>query len=83
VSIGELLIIAVALGADAFSVAVGVGACLGDWGSRVRLSLAFGAGQFLMPAVGWTAGASILPYVTAYDHWVAFGVLTAISAKMM
>ncbi len=83
VSIVELLIIAVALGADAFSVAVGVGTSLGDWGSRIRLSLAFGIGQVLMPAVGWTAGAAILPYVTAYDHWVAFGVLTAISAKMM
>jgi len=64
-------------------VAVGLGTCLRNWGPRTRLSLAFGAGQFIMPLVGWSAGALILPYVAAYDHWVAFGVLTAISARMM
>ena len=79
----QVFIIAVALGADAFSVAVGLGTCFHDWGSRTRLSLAFGAGQFLMPILGWTTGAVVLPYVAAYDHWVAFGVLAAISAKMM
>ncbi len=79
----QIFIIAVALGADAFSVAVGVGMCLRDWGSRIRLSLAFGIGQFIMPVLGWTTGEVILPYVAAYDHWVAFGVLTAISVKMV
>jgi len=82
-SIIELLLIAIALGADAFSVSVGVGARWHDWGSRLRLSFAFGLGQFVMPILGWTGGALILPYVAAYDHWVAFGVLVAISGKML
>jgi len=79
----ELLLIAVALGADAFSVSVGVGAIRHGWDARLRMAGAFGLFQFVMPALGWTAGAVILGYVAAYDHWVAFGVLTAISLKML
>jgi putative Mn2+ efflux pump MntP len=36
-----------------------------------------------MPVVGWTVGAVILPYVHAYDHWVAAGVLLALAIKMI
>ncbi len=79
----ELLLIAVALGADAFSVSVGVGAVRQGWEARLRMASAFGLFQFVMPAIGWSAGAVVLAYVAAYDHWVAFGVVTAISLKML
>lgn len=79
----ELLLIAIALGADAFSVAVGVGSTRTDWGARGRLCASFGLFQFAMPVIGWNVGQVALQYVQAYDHWVAFGVLTAISLKML
>ncbi len=79
----ELLLIAVALGADAFSVAVGVGAWRTDWAARGRLAAAFGVFQFAMPVVGWNVGRVALRYIQAYDHWVAFGVLVAISLHML
>jgi putative Mn2+ efflux pump MntP len=79
----ELLLIAIALGADAFSVAVGVGAARTDWPARARLAAAFGLFQFAMPVVGWNLGAVVLQYVQAYDHWVAFSVLVAISLHML
>ncbi len=79
----ELFLIALALGADAFSVAVGVGASRTDWPARARLAGAFGLFQFVMPILGWNLGAVILQYVQAYDHWVAFGVLVAISLHML
>jgi len=79
----ELLSIAIALGFDAFSVSLGVGACWSDLGSRLRLSSNFGLFQFLMPVIGWKIGAQILPYLRAWDHWFVFGVLMAIALKML
>jgi putative Mn2+ efflux pump MntP len=52
----ELLAIAVALGCDAFSVAVGVGS-RGLTGRRIfRLSFHFALFQFLMPLIGLALG---------------------------
>lgn len=82
-SLLELLLIAIALGTDAFSVSVGVGAIRQDWDARLRMAGAFGLFQFVMPIIGWSAGAVVLAYVAAYDHWVAFAVLAAISLKML
>ena len=46
------------------------------------LSLHFGGFQAAMPVIGWLAGKSVRVYIAAYDHWVAFGILLAIGAKM-
>ena len=82
-TLAELPAIAVALGADAFSVGVGLGARHFDWGARGRLGGAFGLSQFAMTMLGSFLGAVILRYVAAYDHWVTFGVLAAIALKML
>ena len=79
----ELAGIAIALGFDAFSVALGVGACWSDFRSRFRLSWHFGVFQSLMPLIGWKLGQQIIPYIRSWDHWFVFGVLMAISAKML
>jgi putative Mn2+ efflux pump MntP len=79
----ELAGIAVALGFDAFSVALGVGACWSDFRSRFRLSFHFGVFQSLMPLIGWQVGKQILPYIRGWDHWFVFGVLMAIALKML
>jgi len=81
----SIFIIAVALGMDAFSVAIGIGA-----GSRklnlrpvFRLSFHFGLFQFFMPIIGWAAGRSIAGYIGEYDHWLAFGLLAFVGLKMI
>ena len=79
----QLALVAVALGLDAFSVALGVGACWTDFRSRFRLSWHFGLFQSLMPLIGWKLGQQIIPYIRGCDHWFVFGVLMAISAKML
>ncbi len=79
----EVLLIAIALGADAFSVAVGVGASRTDRAARARLAAAFGLFQGAMPVIGWNVGRVALRSIHAYDHWVAFGVLVAISLHML
>ena len=37
----------------------------------------------LMPAIGWAAGLTLAGVISGIDHWVAFGLLTFIGAKMI
>ncbi|MGO9136129.1 MAG: manganese efflux pump MntP family protein [Syntrophales bacterium] len=81
----SILVIAIGLGMDAFSVAIGVGASIKarSWGSILRLSSYFGLFQFLMPVVGWFAGVSVANIIAGYDHWIAFGLLTLVGGRMI
>jgi len=81
----SILIIAIGLGMDAFSVAIGVGASVRavSWGAVFRLSSCFGLFQFLMPVAGWFAGVSVANIIAGYDHWIAFGLLTLVGGKMI
>lgn len=49
----------------------------------VLLPLLFGGFQVAMAALGWLAGVWVGPYIAAWDHWAAFGLLVAIGGKMM
>ena len=49
----------------------------------VTLALLFGGFQSGMAALGWFAGWWVGPYIAAWDHWVAFGLLVAIGGKML
>lgn len=79
------LLISVALGIDAFSVAVGAGAFLVKTNKRqkFRLSFHFGLFQFIMPLIGWFLGASVYKFVKDYDHWVVLTLLSIIGFKMI
>ena len=81
----NMLSIAVALAMDAFAVAVAVGLLLPKVTARhvYRLALHFGLFQFMMPILGWVAGFAVSQHVAAYDHWVAFGLLVLLGAKML
>ena len=80
-----MLLIAVGLSTDAFAVAVSAGLRLQEESSRgtIRIALYFGGFQAGMPLVGWLAGGSLRGGIADYDHWVAFGILLIIGAKMM
>jgi putative Mn2+ efflux pump MntP len=81
----SILIISVALGMDAFSVAIGAGASGGKDSPRrgFRLAFHFGLFQFLMPVAGWTAGRTISVFIAEYDHWVAFILLSYVGGRMV
>ena len=36
-----------------------------------------------MPVIGWFAGTTVLRYISAYDHWVAFGLLAFVGIRMI
>lgn len=79
----ELILIAVSLGMDAFSVALGVGVRQRGFRPTFRLSFHFGLFQFLMPLVGWGLSRQVAHIVQAYAAWVAAGILTLIAAHML
>ena len=73
-----LLLIALALAMDAFAVALAAGVVLHPVSKRqlFRLGFHFGLFQGLMPICGWLAGLSVQNMISAYDHWIAFGLLS-------
>jgi putative Mn2+ efflux pump MntP len=74
-----------AMSSDAFAAAVGKGAALHrpQWREALRTGLIFGVIEGLTPLVGWLAGRVAAPYVAAWDHWIAFILLSAIGAMMI
>ena len=81
----ELFLLAVGLSMDAFAVSIckGLavkkatikeGAICGAW---------FGGFQALMPLVGFFLGTLFADAIKAFDHWVAFGLLTIIGINML
>ena len=79
----EIQLLALALAADAFSVGAAVG--LRHRGARqlFRLSYHFGLFQSLFAGMGLLAGGAFVSIIKDWDHWVAFGLLTALGIKMI
>lgn len=80
-----LLLVAIGLSADCFAVALsGSISKIDHPRSRIlRVSLSFGLFQALMPVLGWLAGKAVVESIAAYDHWVAFGLLTLVGGRML
>lgn len=81
----SVLLIAVGLSADCFTVAIG-----GSISNKnisvvlvLRISVAFGLFQALMPIIGWLLGQTVTDIIAAYDHWIAFVLLAIIGGRMI
>ncbi len=83
--LATLLLIAFGVSADAFAVAVGKG--LGMRRLQLRtaatLAVAFGLAQGLMPVLGWLLGTQLADAIVELDHWIAFGLLAFVGARMV
>lgn len=84
-SLLTLLLTSFGVAADAFAVSVGKGMHLRRlvWKPALQLAITFGAFQALMPVIGWALASQFAAQVEAFDHWIAFGLLVAIGAKML
>lgn len=78
----EIFILAIALSMDAFAVAIGLGAKKNIPGLALKAGIYFGIFQALMPFIGYLGGKGVLGWIEAYAHWIAFGLLLFIGAKM-
>jgi putative Mn2+ efflux pump MntP len=81
----DTLLIAVGLSMDAFAVTLGAGAVAHTMKPRAafRLPFHFGLFQFLMPVIGWFAGIWVSRSIEAFDHWIAFGLLSFVGLRMI
>lgn len=83
--IWTILLIGVGLAMDAFSVSVTDGIVLKKPTllQSAKIALFFGIFQFIMPCIGYFLASSFSAYITAFDHWIAFVLLTFIGGKML
>jgi putative Mn2+ efflux pump MntP len=80
----SLLVLAVALAADAVAVSLAQGAAVrgSAHATALRLGAAFGTAQGVMPLIGWAFGLLFARAIAAFDHWVAFAVLVFLGVKL-
>ncbi len=80
-----IIILAFVLAMDAFAVSIVCGAAYRKLrpGGAFQIAMFFGGFQAVMPLVGCLGGISVKGYIAHYDHWLAFGLLAAVGAKMI
>jgi putative Mn2+ efflux pump MntP len=80
-----IVLLAFSMSSDAFAAALGKGALLQrpSFSEALRTGVIFGTIEAITPVIGWTAGRAASEYIAAFDHWIAFGLLAAIGAKMV
>lgn len=84
-SVFSIIFIALAMSTDAFVAAIGKGAALQRpcWSTAVKTGLIFGAVETVTPLIGWSIGQAAVQFVAAWDHWLAFGVLSLLGLHMI
>jgi len=80
-----IFVIAVGLAMDALAVAIANGFSIKELKIHhaLRIALAFGIFQAVMPVVGWALGLTFSDIIETFDHWVVFGLLSIIGLKMI
>lgn len=80
-----LLLLAVGLSMDAFAVSITNGLCIKNVSKAqgIKVGLAFGLAQGIMPVIGFVAGQTFRGAISSIDHWVALILLGAIGGKMI
>jgi len=80
-----ILLLAIGLAMDATAVAAARGLAAARISARELLLVAlwFGGFQAFMPLLGWLIGSSLGPSVEAWDHWLAFVLLSALGGRML
>lgn len=80
-----LLLIAVVLSLDAFTVSVSSGMiiCFTTARQNLRIAGSFGLFQGLMPFLGYTIASAFSDKIQSVGHWVAFGLLVFVGVKML
>ncbi len=81
----EIVFIAIGLAMDAFAVSVCKGLALGKlkFSHFAIVGAWFGGFQALMPLIGYFLGTTFSSYIQAFDHYVAFVLLTFIGINMI
>jgi len=80
-----VLLIAVGLAMDSFSVSITSGIHVKT--PRIEYALkiggVFGFFQAFMPLIGWVGASTLIDLISGFDHWAAFFLLLLIGCKMI
>lgn len=81
----SILLLGLAMSTDAFAAAVGKGAAMAGprWPDALRTGLIFGVVETITPIVGWALGSLAERLIEDWDHWIAFGLLSALGLHMI
>ncbi|MHC9086666.1 manganese efflux pump MntP [Luteimonas sp. RIT-PG2_3] len=81
----SMLLLGLAMSTDAFAAALGKGAAMSRprWSQALRVGLIFGVVEAITPAIGWLLGYAASSYIEAWDHWIAFGLLSLLGLHMI
>ncbi len=85
----EIFLLALALAADAFAAAIGLGATHQNESKTYFLKIAllvglyFGVAQGVMPLIGYALGSTMLGWFADWASWIAFLILLALGVKML
>jgi len=84
-SILEIFILSIGLCFDTFAVSLSSGICIPYIGRRdfIKIVFSFAIFQSGFTLLGWIMGNSLLKYIGAFDHWIAFTLLAYIGGKMI
>ncbi len=83
--LANIYLIGIGLAADACAVSLSSGLVIKHikFNKAVKIALAFGIFQGIMPLIGWLTGLTFRESIIQVDHWIAFVLLTAIGGKMI
>ena len=80
------ILIAFSLAMDSFSVSITRGLVNPQtkmFAEALKVGVFFGLFQAIMQIIGWLTGVSIIDFISAFDHWIAFGLLIFIGIRMI
>ena len=80
-----ILLIAVGLSMDSFSVSISSGIFMRKFRmpEAIKIALILALFQGGMTAIGWALGINFSEYIKAVDHWIAFVLLSYLGGKMI
>jgi putative Mn2+ efflux pump MntP len=80
-----VMLIAVGLAMDCFAISITNGIAMKNTGinDALKIAIFFGLFQAGMPIIGWLAGLGVIEFISSFDHWIAFGLLSVIGGKMI
>ena len=81
----EIWLLAIGLAMDCFAVSIASGIILKRtrWKPMLVMAFAFGFFQAIMPFIGWMCAKTFSHLIESVDHWIAFGLLSAIGIQMI
>ncbi len=82
-NIYQIIFISIALGCDAFSIALCIGAFKRYPGQKFRLGFHFGLFQSLMFIVGFGLGHVLLGWISIYGKWIACVIVGCVALHMI